>query len=582
MELNAYTRTIRTLFSTNVKYIVPRFQREYSWTQNEILELWNDIIFNIIPDEGKFKNLEYFIGSIVLIGEDRSSELQIVDGQQRITTITIILSALVQVFKDIDQNNVAEAIYSTYIEGKDDDNEPFFKLVNENPKPFLQKSIQYIEKEQNEPSNKEEKALWFSYSFFYKKLKLENLSKEYNGWSKVKVNGSSKEKHIALLKGIRDQLVSFLKVIYITVASEDDAYMIFETLNARGKNLSAVDLVKNELFKNLRGTHPDDSAKRKWKNIQSNLSSRDQRVNVETFFRHYWLSKFSFVTESKIYKNYKKLANSGKIDPMVFLTELESESELYNNIANPLLEDWPQQEDKVVYNSLSALSLFQISQVRSFLLSLIIQKNKKMVSHSDFTSFLVALENFHFKYTSICSLRMNVFEGKYSKAARDLRNAKSKIQVKKIIEDLIEYYRSKVPNKTLFVKSFHKLKFTKTYTKDKKIIRYIFNRIEKNYRTTSELDMDLVTLEHLLPQSTSGISNIGKLGNLIPLDKKLNESADNKSFGEKVPIFEKSELVMVDNFLKSNGSNTQWTKQDIENRTDELAEYCYDRIWLLN
>ena len=50
MELNAYTRTIRTLFSTNVKYIVPRFQREYSWGKNEISELWNDVVFNIVVD----------------------------------------------------------------------------------------------------------------------------------------------------------------------------------------------------------------------------------------------------------------------------------------------------------------------------------------------------------------------------------------------------------------------------------------------------------------------------------------------------------------------------------------------------
>ena len=85
MELNAVAKTIRTLLSTNVKYVVPRFQREYSWTKEEISELWNDIIFNITVEDGDILNQEYFIGSVVLIGEDRSTELQIVEKLENIT-----------------------------------------------------------------------------------------------------------------------------------------------------------------------------------------------------------------------------------------------------------------------------------------------------------------------------------------------------------------------------------------------------------------------------------------------------------------------------------------------------------------
>ena len=87
-------------------------------------------------------------------------------------------------------------------------------------------------------------------------------------------SGTNSQKQLAILEAIRDQVLLNLKVIYITVANEDDAYMIFETLNARGKNLSSVDLIKNDLFKILNGTHPDDTAKRNWKQIQLSLSSR--------------------------------------------------------------------------------------------------------------------------------------------------------------------------------------------------------------------------------------------------------------------------------------------------------------------
>lgn len=349
MDLNAYTRTISTLFSTNVKYIVPRFQREYSWTKEEINELWYDIISNIKLDGDKPKNLEYFIGSLVLIGEDKSSSLLIVDGQQRLTTITIFLSALVQTFNSIGERDLAQGIYNTYIEGKDFKNKPFFKLENENPKPFLQESIQYITKSDTKPITKEEKTLWESYNFFVNQLKKEALKDDINFWHQL--TGAEDVKYISILESIRDQILLHLKVIYITVASEDDAYMIFETLNARGKNLTSIDLVKNELFKTLNSTHPNDSAKTNWKKIQLNLMSRNNKINIETFFRHYWLSKYNFITESKIYKNFKIESNKPNFDHFEFIKDLVSESDLYNKVANPLKTDWPNQEDYTIYNS---------------------------------------------------------------------------------------------------------------------------------------------------------------------------------------------------------------------------------------
>ncbi len=134
MELHAYTRTISDLLSVKKKYVVPRFQREYSWTEEKVSELWDDIVSNISLDEnGNFNHEEYFIGSLVLVGEDKSVEMEIVDGQQRLTTLTILLSALCERFKEINQRNLAQAIYDNYIAGKDDDGNYYFKLENETP-----------------------------------------------------------------------------------------------------------------------------------------------------------------------------------------------------------------------------------------------------------------------------------------------------------------------------------------------------------------------------------------------------------------------------------------------------------------
>lgn len=579
MDLNAYTRTISTLFSTNVKYVVPRFQREYSWTKDEVSELWHDVINNLKIQDGRIKNLEYFIGSLVLIGEDKSPEMLIVDGQQRLTTITILLSALVETFKSVGENDLAQGIYSTYIEGKDVRFKPFFKLENENPKPFLQESIQHITKKENQPQNKEEKTLWESYLYFINKFKIESLKKDIKFWDEIP--GTIGQKQLAILEAVRDEILLNLKVIYITVANEDDAYMIFETLNARGKNLSSVDLIKNDLFKVLNGTHPDDTAKRNWKQIQLKLSSRATKINFETFFRHFWLSKYNFVTESKIYKNFKIESNKDSFDHYDFIIDLEKEADIYNLIANPLKTDWPDQNDANVFNSLNALSLFQITQIRTFILALIKKRKDRLIKHSDFCKVLNEMEKFHFKYSGISSLKMNIFEGKYSKTARDLRKTTTKAQSKDVIDQLLSFYSEKEPSFDSFKQKFAELKFTNKYTRDKKLIQYIFSKIENTYRNTDELSINKITLEHIDPQAIA-IGNYGWLGNLLPLDKLLNEQCGDKNFIEKLSIYEQSDLKVVQEFLKMYKSENDWKKVNQDLWFDFLADVAYNRTWKLN
>lgn len=578
MDLNAYTRTISTLFSTNVKYVVPRFQREYSWTKDEVSELWHDVINNLKLKDGRIENLEYFIGSLVLIGEDKSPELLIVDGQQRLTTITILLSALVETFKSIGENDLAQGIYSTYIEGKDVRFKPFFKLENENPKPFLQESIQHITKKENQPQNKEEKTLWDSYLYFVNKFRIDNLRKDIKFWNDVP--GTNSQKQLAVLEAVRDEILLNLKVIYITVANEDDAYMIFETLNARGKNLSSVDLIKNDLFKVLNTTHPDDTAKRNWKQIQVSLSSRATKINFETFFRHFWLSKYNFITESKIYKNFKVKSNEDSFSHFDFIIELEKEAQIYNKIANPLKTDWPDQNDSPVYNSLNALSLFQITQIRTFILAIIKKRDDRLINHSDLCKILNEMEKFHFKYSGISSLKMNIFEGKYSKTARDLRKSTTRAQSKEVIDQLLLFYSEKEPTFDSFKQKFSELKFTNQYTRDKKLIQYIFSKVENSFRHTNELSINQISLEHIDSQSNLN-GNYGWLGNLLPLDKSLNEQCGNKNFITKLHIYKQSDLIIVEKFYEMYKLETDWDQSNQDKWFGYLADIAYNRIWKL-
>ncbi|EHL07329.1 hypothetical protein HMPREF0322_01889 [Desulfitobacterium hafniense DP7] len=562
----------------NKKYIVPRFQREYSWTQDEISEIWKDIISNIRFKNNIIVNEEYFIGSLVLVGEDKSTEFQIVDGQQRLTTLTILLSALVETFKEIEKEDLAQGLY-TLIEGKTVLNKPFFKLENEHPKPFLQKVIQNFEKVKIAPETQEEVLLNNAYDFFVKRFQKQNLIKDFSEYTNLDSILIDETIYTNFLEAIRDQILQ-LKTIYITVSNEDDAYTIFETLNARGMNLTTVDLVKNEIFKALRSQHPNDDAKDNWKKIRTNLSLREEKVNIDTYFRHFWLSKYEFTTEDKIYKSFKKLVKQNKIQMDQFLEDLIYESDNYKKVTDPLLTDWKQQEEREIFNSLMALNVFRVTQVRTLLIALLTQRNKNEITLTDLKRVLKIVENFHFIFSAVCSSRASGLESKYSKYARRFRECKNNRDTRKVILDLNVDLKEKLPAQNTFVENFGNLYFTNDETKHKRLIQYIFKTLESSLRKTDELEIANITLEHIIPQSTVMLSGaVGKIGNLLPLAGSINNLVDRKDFKTKMVLFEKSELRVVKEFIKENSTKDNWTEEDILQRTEKMAIMAYNNIW---
>ncbi len=573
MELHAYTRTISDLFSVKRKYVVPRFQRAYSWSKDQVKELWDDIIANIqINNEKDVSHEEYFIGALVLVGDDKSNVLQIVDGQQRLTTITILLSVLCERFKELKKDNLAEAIFKNYIEGQDDDGKNYFKLDNETPKPFFQKSIQYIKKERSSPQTDEEKTLLSSYREFYTFTARDNLASHFRIDKKV-----DNEKYEMLLRAVRDQVVKYLKVIFITVAEEEEAYTIFETLNARGMNLSFVDLIKNKLFKELADTHPDDDAKTTWKNIRSIISSRDAVGSLERFVRHWWISKYSYVGEGNIYKSFKKLWVEDKIDANEFIRELHSDAKIYIKIASPLQEDFKQQEEKSIYNALLAFKIFDVIQQRPFLLSLFKAKERRIIKLDDLKDIMLFLERFHFMFTAVCSLRPSGIDRSYSLAARELQSTLDKRRVKEIINALKDRLAARMPDETVFTEKFKELKFCNGYERDKKLIQYIFNKIERSKLVTNELAPENISLEHILCQSNNDKEIVGKIGNLLPLSQELNGKAGDKSVADKLLIYQESQYCLPKEFAAE--CVTPWNANAIGKRTESLAKYCYNNIW---
>ena len=577
MELHAYTRTISELLSVNRKYVVPRFQREYSWMKEQINELWYDIISNIESNEhGEYKNNEYFIGSLVLVGDETGKEMQIVDGQQRLTTITIFLSVLCDRFLFIGKPDLANAIFENYIEGKDDDGQKFFKLINETPKPYFQRNIQYLNKEEETPNTPEEKNLLAAYKEISVLATQERLNKHFSN------SIQSNDEYEACLKSIRDQVLRYLKIIFITVSEEDEAYTIFDTLNARGMNLSYVDLIKNKLFKSLNGDHPSDVAKDNWRQIRTIISQRQGVGTIENFIRHWWVSKYAYVSGENLYKSFISKWRKGEIEPKSFIKEIREDAQLYALISAPNESEFPQMQDKPIYHSLNAIRLFGITQCRPFLLALLKAHNNGKVRHADLLKALRIVERFHFVFNAICSLRPSGIEGAYSKAARLISvDSSTKQSNGKAIDQLCDILVNRKPEISIFIEKFRDVTFTNEQTKQKKLIQYILGEFEMSRHNTMDFKPDQITLEHIKSQSSGTCREIGMIGNLLPLSKETNEKAGNKSIDDKIAVYETSEFKLTEEFIHvfhhEYGSN--WNESTILDRTDRMAGEAYSSIW---
>lgn len=563
MELNATKRSIEEVFSPSKKYSIPRFQREYSWKNEELDEFWDDIVDQIKVVDGKLINQEYFIGCIVLVGEDTKFDYLIVDGQQRLTTLTIFLKCIVTRLLELNDTDAANALYENVIEGKDNDGRKYFKLVNESPKPYFQNELQNLKpKGVNKAETNEEKLLEAAANRLQKKI------------SSFRLEGQNE---LDVVKAIREQVLKYLKIILITAKNEDDASTIFETLNARGVNLTSVDLIKNWIFKNYNEEHPNDNAKDIWNTVRAELAKFS---DLETFFRHYWNSKYSFASNDRLYKSFKnQLKKAGRIKPAKeFLLEIRDAAHVYKKIGLPVEKDWPIQKQKVIFYSLESLNLYKVTQVRPFLLALLETRDRKndngknLIDESTMIEIVSNLEKFHFVFSNLCQERASGLENIYTGSAKNIHAAEGdRTEIKKVIVDLYKSLQQKMPNAEKMNLALKKLKFTTNDENDKKTIQIIFKKIEQNLLETKELNVGNFSIEHIQDQATRA-NWVGEIGNLIPLDERINNNLGaGLTFSEKKRMYENSNLKIVTEFLRLNAQD-HWDEKASQAWSNKLGE----------
>ncbi len=575
MNIKPYDKTVRDLLGSKRQFVIPRFQREYSWDKKNYQEFLEDMLGNLIIKDGRISSSQYFLGTMLFIGnfaEGTEQEIQVVDGQQRLTTITILFSAMSDIFLTLGEQTLSRQLFA-YIMTEDDDGNEVRILKSKTSYPFFSYFIQDKEKKMSpDATTEEEHCIKETYEYFRAQLteaKLKSMLKRKHGSEIVEALSE-----IDVLKALRDQVLNST-FISISTTDREQANKIFEILNAKGKRLAYIDLIKNKIFEVLNKVEPADFAEETWKNIKETLSFGKESVGLATFYQHFWSSKYKKVSSNKLYEAFNSTIKKSETEYNEFIQELLKNAKIYMQIVNPKREDYNNRKEYFgIVQSLSCINnYFNVVQVRIALLALFDTKQRGIVDFTMLRDTLSYLENFHFAYNAILANRTNRLEKIYSSFAIALRKSQTKAEAKCVIRDkLVAPLDELFPTFDSFSEKFVALSFTKKDKVSNVKTKYAINKLNSLY-SNNEVFANDGTIEHIIPEKEQG--NTLNIGNLILLEDNLNVEAGHENYANKCAVYAKSNYIWVKNFV---AQHEQWDSSMIEQRAKEMAKVYYTEI----
>lgn len=568
MSFKANELQIKDIISGDSYFVIPRNQRTYVWEEKNWKELASDIKY-IFDLSSEVRDVSHFIGSFVLQNDD--NQFTIIDGQQRITTIILMLSAICALQNEAgDRNGFGKT--KQYIIGDIGLDSEYQRLKNDeidNLSVIVNLSVNYIDKQDylfNFNSNlitKSTKAntnVFRAFEFYYHYFN-EITNKDF-----VKLNN------------IRTIIVD-MKVIHIISENELDCYEIFEILNARGVSLKDSELLKNYIYKYVQPKASVDSAKIRWNEIQKNMS--DCNENLEQFLVHYCTARFKKKSSKQsVFEIIKHNINKNNINNL--LDELVECSKFYVYFYKPERYNG----SKTVINCLKFFSLENQRQFRPIFLAYFLAHSKKLITDKELETTFEKIQNFYFSFGLICDNNSNIIENSVYKVANEIYN--SVLSNRNITSDIfVDTFSKHYPSKDTFIEKFLTKGFSNKNplyknSKNRHEIQYILSSIEK-FRLNQnggELTCDLsnCNIEHISNDSETDDTPCW-IGNLLLLSTSINHNIGNEAFSEKVKRYSKSSLPSVALFIKHYGQNTEWGKEQIKIRGKKIAELCFSEIW---
>lgn len=538
---------LSTISNAGIQIRIPEYQRDYSWLEENALELWEDLILNET-------DASLFLGSVVTNSEyHKDKYLDIVDGQQRILTLTILVAALRDIQFELNRDNhtIFNLIQDSFVSMKDEIGLPSkdkFKIkCGKEIENFFKKFIQEHNEKKIQPVSKAEKKIKKNYLIFKSEIK--------------KYLDNDERKVIEILKKIR-----LIDLIIIGLESEEKSFEVFETLNSRGVNLTVTDLTKNLIIEKLEHKKGIE----KWSELKKHLKADSDKFEIDQFIRYFWISKYEDVSKKQLFKKIKKQLKE-KETYGIFIDELIINADIFRNISISIdVTDqfWNNINDKQkIVNSLLGLIYMKSTQQNVLLLS-IFRNIDKVENPFKLIEFI---EKFSFRYFAIMKQPANQVETVYGKYAQKIEKCKDKNESLVIYKDICDELISKMPsiNNEIFIENLYE---NIKYKKKDNIIKFIFCKyFDKESSKTLENDIAKSTLEHIFPQNPElkiefeDEEMIHSIGNMLMLGEKLNSGLGKKLPSEKLDAYSnESRYQITRDFAKDNNKEVLKTTWDLE------------------
>ena len=535
-------------------YKVPLYQREYSWSKDQWEDLYSDI--TELGEEDS-----HFLGSIVVVPDTGHrvgvNYFELVDGQQRLATVLILLSVMRDIARSRGTTGLADHIDGTYLFARDWRQGKEVRI----PKLQLGRLDNEVFKSVLEAAPPRYSHLIFEcYNFFKTKIESDNLD------------------------AIRDRLLARVSIVHINAFSYFNAFRLFETLNDRGLELSAADLIKNLLLMRVSGNEEVlNKVIEEWNEMYQKVREK-QPVR---FVRRYALASFKEeISEAKLYEGMK-----GRIEQedwnrervLEFVKDLNKKATLYKRVYEASFRS------REINRMLKQLHLVEVGTSYTLLLRVLPLYEQGKLSDDDVLKIMRMIEIFHIRW-GVCGQSTSRLNTIYNQMCSGLPMLSSSSE---ILESVKGAFHSEIRNNVadeIFRRSFSSRSFKPSETRTKYIL---WKLCSPTGETT--IDVGEVQTEHIMPKTLSHQwvaylkdktgkekdkigalqrENLHKIGNLTIIKGEWNVRMSNRLFDDKKEDYERSE------FLVTNGlaSYDKWTFEEIQGRCKELSDLAV-RIW---
>lgn len=528
------------------KFCVPSYQRSYSW---EAEKHTSDLFLDI---ENNLSEAEYFLGTIVLTKKS-DGLLEIVDGQQRLTTMLLFFAAIRDDFKKRNKDKKIQENYLSDYDRREEKDIPKLTLNNHDNDFYKE----YIVNRKNDYSakNKSNEFIKDSYMFFLNTLN----EKQYDDQT---------------LLDLMDFIDEKLKVVIIIVSEETNAFAIFETLNDRGLVLAQIDLLKNYLYSKCSNRTILINVQQNWDKLSNKFDNK--KLSLIDFIRVFWMSNYGFIREkdNQIFKAIKDRIGTNEVQN--FVLHLLNESDVYFAIQNETDSYWVDHNLSNCIKYIKLLNNLELTQYYPLLFSII----KNFKNPTEVEKAIKLILSWMVRMLIVGSNKGGTIEQSYSKNA--IKIIKNEISSAKELRGSLQVL---IPDDEIFKNAFESATVS-----SEKLARFYLREIENYLSEDSEKevieDTDKVNLEHILPKKAdenypyfsdeTHQKYVKRIGNLTLMNSKMNRKQSSSNFENKKKEFAKSTLQITYDITKYGN----WDVGAIEKRQKELAEIAI-KVWTI-